>query len=147
MGTREDFLSTKANKREQTRSLFYMPWVLQPELRHDLDTEVFIFALRHYLLSLCKNTPFVTGRNHWEIILRPIFRTIGLEKATTLPVLKGADNTDCCRVKGKPHAGKLSWKLKSLSVFLNLEVQVWFPGLRLRLQSRDLCVSFISLRQ
>ena len=147
MGTREDFLSSKANKREQTRRLFYMPWVLQPELRHDLDTEVFIFALRHYLLSLCKNTPFVTGRNHWEIILRPIFRTIGLEKATTLPVLKGADNTDCCRVKGKPHAGKLSWKLKSLSIFLNLEVQVWFPGLRLRLQSRDLCVSFISLRQ
>ena len=147
MGTREDFLSSKANKREQTRRLFYMPWVLQPELRHDLDTEVFIFALRHYLLSLCKNTPFVTGRNHWEIILRPIFRTIGLEKATTLPVLKGADNTDCCRVKGKPHAGKLSWKLKSLSVFLNLEVQVWFPGLRLRLQSRDLCVSFITLRQ
>ena len=147
MGTREDFLSSKANKKEQTRRLFYMPWVLQPELRHDLDTEVFIFALRHYLLSLCKNTPFVTGRNHWEIILRPIFRTIGLEKATTLPVLKGADNTDCCRVKGKPHAGKLSWKLKSLSVFLNLEVQVWFPGLRLRLQSRDLCVSFISLRQ
>ena len=147
MGTREDFLSSKANKREQTRRLFYMPWVLQPELRHDLDTEVFIFALRHYLLSLCKNTPFVTRRNHWEIILRPIFRTIGLEKATTLPVLKGADNTDCCRVKGKPHAGKLSWKLKSLSVFLNLEVQVWFPGLRLRLQSRDLCVSFISLRQ
>ena len=147
MGTREDFLSSKANKREQTRRLFYMPWVLQPELRHDLDTEVFIFALRHYLLSLCKNTPFVTGRNHWEIILRPIFRTIGLEKATALPVLKGADNTDCCRVKGKPHAGKLSWKLKSLSVFLNLEVQVWFPGLRLRLQSRDLCVSFITLRQ
>ena len=99
------------------------------------------------LLSLCKNTPFVTGRNHWKIILRSFFRTIGLEKATTLPVLKGADNTDCCRVKGKPHAGKLSWKLKSLSVFLNLEVQVWFPGLRLRLQSRDLCVSFISLRQ
>ena len=52
------------------------------------------------------------------------FCTIGLEKATTLPALKGADNTDCCWVKGKPHAGKLSWKLKSLLVFLNLEVQV-----------------------
>ena len=51
MGTREDFLSSKANKREQTRRLFYMPWVLQPELRHDLDTEVFIFALRHYFIK------------------------------------------------------------------------------------------------
>ena len=74
------FLVPQQIGRGKTQRLFYMPWMLQPELRHSLDTEVFILALRHYT-SLCKNTPFVAGtaRNNREIILQPIFRAIGSE--------------------------------------------------------------------
>lgn len=55
------------------------------------------------LFNVLQETPFVTGtgRNHREIILWPIFCTIGPEMAATLPALSGADNTGCFSGKEK----------------------------------------------
>lgn len=114
MGTREYFPTSKATeratKREQTRRLFNIPPLMsQPELRYSLDTEVFILVPRHYS-SICKATFLVSGS--------------GKNHRTTLSAFSEAENTGCFSERGKLHAGKLSWKLKSSMVFLSLEVRM-----------------------
>ena len=48
----------------------------------------------------------------------------GKNHRTTLSVFSEAENTGCFSERGKLHAGKLSWKLKSSMVFLNLQVRM-----------------------
>ena len=62
------------------------------------------------------------GRNHREIQLHPIYRSLGRERVTALlafRALSGTDNTGCFSVKGKTTCW--SWKLtmKSPMVFLS----------------------------
>lgn len=54
----------------------------------------------------------------------------GKNHRTTLSAFSEAENTGCFSERGKLHAGKLSWKLKSSMVFLSLEVRMWFPEFR-----------------
>ena len=52
---------------------------------HSPDTDVFVLALRRYLLS-CENTLFVMGRGQHHIIeLKPTVQTLGPEKIAALP--------------------------------------------------------------
>ena len=79
-GNKGRFFISRATKSGQIRRLFYIPYILQPELQHSLDTQIFILALRHYSSLITS-----TGRNLQEIILQPIFCAIGPEMAATPP--------------------------------------------------------------
>lgn len=58
------YLLSRATKSGQIQRLFYIPYILQLELQHSLDTQIFILALRHYSSLITS-----TGRNLQEIIL------------------------------------------------------------------------------
>ena len=79
-GNKGRFFISGATKSGQIRRLFYIPYILQSELQHSLDTQIFILALRHYSSLITS-----TGRNLQEIILQAIFCAIGPEMAATPP--------------------------------------------------------------
>lgn len=58
------YLLSRATKSGQIQRLFYIPYILQLELQHSLDTQIFILALRHYSSLITS-----TGRNLQEILL------------------------------------------------------------------------------
>ena len=74
------YLLSRATKSGQIQRLFYIPYILQLELQHSLDTQIFILALRHYSSLITS-----TGRNLQEIILQAIFCAIGPEMAAAPP--------------------------------------------------------------
>ena len=99
-GTREDFSLLQSNHEEADTKIISHAVDATSRGATDLrisspDTDVFVLALRRYL-SLWRNTLFITGRNHREIQLHPIYRALGPERAAALPAfhaLRGADNT------------------------------------------------------
>ena len=74
-GNKGRFFISRATKSGQIQRLFYIPYILQLELQHSLDTQIFILALRHYSSLITS-----TGRNLQEIILQAIFCAIGSER-------------------------------------------------------------------
>ena len=79
-GNKGRFYISRATKRGQIRRLFYIPYILQSELQHSLDAQIFILALRHYSSLITS-----TGRNLQEIILQAILCAIGPEMAANSP--------------------------------------------------------------
>ena len=79
-GNKGRFFISRATKSGQIQRLFYIPYILQLELQHFLDTQIFILALRHYSSLITS-----TGRNLQEIILQAIFCAIGPEMAAAPP--------------------------------------------------------------
>ena len=77
-GNKGRFFISRATKSGQIQRLFYIPYILQLELQHSLDTQIFILALRHYSSLITS-----TGRNLQEIILE--FCAIGPEMAAATP--------------------------------------------------------------
>ena len=82
-GNKGRFFISGATKSGQIRRLFYIPYILQSELQHSLDAQIFILALRHYSSLITS-----TGRNLQEIILQAIFCAIGPERPPPLSQLK-----------------------------------------------------------
>ena len=105
-GNKGRFFISRATKSGQIRRLFYIPYILQPELQHSLDTQIFILALRHYSSLITS-----TGRNLQEIILQPIFCAIGPEMAAT------------------PPPPSLKWSRQDWKAFMKTEIIIGLPEL------------------
>lgn len=106
-GNKGRFFISRATKSGQIRRLFYIPYILQPELQHSLDTQIFILALRHYSSLITS-----TGRNLQEIILQPIFCAIGPEMAAT-----------------PPPPPSLKWSRQDWKAFMKTEIIIGLPEL------------------
>ena len=127
MGTREDFISPE--QQWQIQRLFYIPYILQSELQHSLDTQIFILALRHYSSLITS-----TGRNLQEIILQAIFCAIGPERQP-------------------PPPPSLKWSRHDWKAFMKTEIKNWSSwAWRCRCDSQswddgfnqEICVSTLS---
>ena len=108
-GNKGRFFISRATKSGQIRRLFYIPYILQSELQHSLDTQIFILALRHYSSLITS-----TGRNFQEIILQAIFCAIGPEMAATPP---------------PPPSPSLKWSRQDWKSFMKTEIIIGLPEL------------------
>ena len=100
------YLLSRATKSGQIQRLFYIPYILQLELQHSLDTQIFILALRHYSSLITS-----TGRNLQEIILQEIFCAIGPEMAAAPP----------------PPPPSLKWSRQDWKAFMKTEIIIGLP--------------------
>ena len=106
-GNKGRFFISRATKSGQIRRLFYIPYILQSELQHSLDTQIFILALRHYSSLITS-----TGRNLQEIILQAIFCAIGPEMAAAPPPFPS-----------------LKWSRQDWKAFMKTEIIIGLPEL------------------
>lgn len=107
-GNKGRFFISRATKSGQIQRLFYIPYILQLELQHSLDTQIFILALRHYSSLITS-----TGRNLQEIILQAIFCAIGPEMAAATP----------------PPSLSLKWSRQDWKAFMKTEIIIGLPEL------------------
>lgn len=105
-GNKGRFFISRATKSGQIQRLFYIPYILQLELQHSLDTQIFILALRHYSSLITS-----TGRNLQEIILQAIFCAIGPEMAAATP----------------PPSLSLKWSRQDWKAFMKTEIIIGLP--------------------
>ena len=106
-GNKGRFYISRATKSGQIRRLFYIPYILQSELQHSLNAQIFILALRHYSSLITS-----TGRNLQEIILQAIFCAIGPERQ--LP---------------PPPSPSLKWSRQDWKAFMKTEITIGLPEL------------------
>ena len=103
-GNKGRFYISRATKSGQIRRLFYIPYILQSELQHSLNAQIFILALRHYSSLITS-----TGRNLQEIILQAIFCAIGPEMAPP------------------PPPPSLKWSRQDWKAFMKTEIIIGLP--------------------
>ena len=106
-GNKGRFYISRATKSGQIQRLFYIPYILQSELQHSLDAQIFILALRHYSSLITS-----TGRNLQEIILQAIFCAIGPE-----------------RQPPPPPSPRLKWSRQDWKAFMKTEITIGLPEL------------------
>ena len=106
-GNKGRFYISRATKSGQIRRLFYIPYILQSELQHSLNAQIFILALRHYSSLITS-----TGRNLQEIILQAIFCAIGPEMAAAPPPFPS-----------------LKWSRQDWKAFMKTEITIGLPEL------------------
>ena len=106
-GNKGRFFISRATKSGQIWRLFYIPYILQSELQHSLDTQIFILAIRHYSSLITS-----TGRNLQEIILQAILCAIGPEMAAN-----------------SPPPPSLKWSRQDWKSFMKTEIIIGLPEL------------------